>query len=128
MLEVAAFFPSYCHEIYSRWYKYPNAISDRLQVSFSLTRSQSIIAHLAFDDLGLPAMVARHHAFFEDLIKYGIMKDGFLPRANSAEGRAVCAISPARHAEKRADRDLRRFAGPPYDQRLTEKLSDFRGL
>jgi hypothetical protein len=74
--------------------KYPNAISDRLQVSFSLARSQSIIAHLAFDDLGLPAMVARHHALFEDLIKYGIMKDGFLPRGNSAEGRQFAPYHP----------------------------------
>ena len=46
--------------------KYPNAILDRLQVSFPLASSQSIIAHLAFDATGVPAMAARHQPFFED--------------------------------------------------------------
>jgi hypothetical protein len=53
---------------------------DRLQVCFSLARTQSIIAHLAFDAAGVPAMAARYHTFFEDLVKYSLMKDGFLPR------------------------------------------------
>ena len=60
--------------------KYPNAILDRFQVSFPLARSQSIIAHLAFDAAGVPAMAARHHTFFEELVKYSLMKAGLLLR------------------------------------------------
>jgi hypothetical protein len=49
-------------------------------VCFSIAGSQSIIAHLAFDAARVPAMAARDHPFFEELVKYGLMKDGFLPR------------------------------------------------
>jgi hypothetical protein len=49
-------------------------------VSFTLAQSQSIIAHFAFDAAGVPAMAARLHPFFEDLVKYSLMKDDFLLR------------------------------------------------
>ena len=51
-----------------------------LQVSFSLARSQSIIAHLAFEAARIPSVATRYNAFFENLVKYSLMKSDFLLR------------------------------------------------
>ena len=51
-----------------------------LQVCFSLARSQSIIAHFPFDAARVPALTAGYHPFFEELVKYSLMKSDFLLR------------------------------------------------
>jgi hypothetical protein len=61
-------------------FKYQNAILDRFQVSFSLASAQWIIAHFAFDAAGVPAMAARYHPFFEEFVKYSLMKARLLLR------------------------------------------------